>query len=57
MEFDPLNVPSRGPGRSGRTVWSALGIVVAVVLVTGGLAFAAAIVVLVVGISHYGSNK
>jgi hypothetical protein len=43
--------------RPGRTVWSALGIAVAVILVIGGLAFAGAILVFVVGMSHYGSNK
>jgi len=57
MELDPLKGPARRPGRSGRTVWSVLGIAVAVVLVIGGLAFAGAIVVFVVGMSHYGSNK
>jgi hypothetical protein len=57
MEIDPLNRPAQRPGRSSRTVWSVLGIVIAVILVIGGLTFAGAIVVLVVGMSHYGSNK
>jgi hypothetical protein len=57
MEFDPLNRPAQRAGRSSRTIWSVLGIVVAAILVIGGLAFAGVIVVLVVGMSHYGSNK
>jgi hypothetical protein len=57
MELDPLNRPARRPTRAGATVWSVLGIALAVVLVIGGLVFAGAIVVLAVGISHYGSNK
>jgi len=57
MEIDPLNRPAQRPGRSSRTIWSVLGIVVAAILVIGGLAFAGVIVVLVVGMSHYGSNK
>jgi len=57
MELDPLNRPARRPVRPGGTVWSAVGIAVAVILVIGGLAFAGAIVVFAVGTSHYGSNK
>ena len=57
MELDPLNRPPQRPGRSSRTVWSVLGIAVAVVCVIGGLALVGAIVVSVVGMSHYGSNK
>jgi hypothetical protein len=57
MELDPLNRPARRPVRPGGTAWSALGIAVAVILVIGGLAFAGAIVVFAVGMSHYGSNK
>jgi hypothetical protein len=57
MELDPLSQPARRPVRPGRTVWSALGIAVAVILVIGGLAFAGVIVVFVIGMSHYGSNK
>jgi hypothetical protein len=57
MEFDPLNRPAQRAGRSSRTIWSVLGIVVAAILVIGGLAFAGVIVVLVVGMSQYGSNK
>ncbi len=57
MEFDPLNRPARRPRRPSGAAWSALGIAVAVILVIGGLAFAGAIVVFTVGMSHYGSNK
>ncbi|MDR2988038.1 MAG: hypothetical protein LBV34_24690 [Nocardiopsaceae bacterium] len=57
MELDPLNSPVRRSARSGRTAWSVLGITVAVILVIGGLAFAGAIVVFVVGMSQFGSNK
>ena len=57
MEIDPLNRPAQRAGNNSRTVWSVLGVVVAVILVIGGLAFAGVIVVLVVGMSHYGSNK
>jgi hypothetical protein len=57
VELDPLNQPARRPVRNSRTAWSVLGTAVAVILVIGGLAFAGAFVVFVVGMSHYGSNK
>jgi hypothetical protein len=58
MELDPLNRSARQYARSGgRTAWSVLGIAVAVILVIGGLAFAGAIVVFVVGMPQFGSNK
>jgi hypothetical protein len=41
----------------GRSVWAVIGIIVAVVLVIGGLALVGAMVLLFVGLSHYGSNK
>jgi hypothetical protein len=49
--FAPLK-PARG-----RSVWAIIGIVLAVVLVIGGLAFIGVMVLLFVGLSHYGSNK
>ena len=43
--------------RRQRSAWGVAGVVLAVVLVIGGLALVGAIVVLAVGMSHYGSNK
>ena len=57
MELDPLNRPVRRPVSPGRTASSVLGIVVAVILVVGGLAIVGAMVVIAVGVSHFGSNK
>jgi hypothetical protein len=41
----------------GRSVWAIIGIVLAVVLVIGGLAVVGVMVLLFIGLSHYGSNK
>jgi hypothetical protein len=43
--------------RRQRSAWGVAGVVLAVVLVIGGLALVGAIVVFAVGMSHYGSNK
>lgn len=43
--------------RKQRSAWAGLGVVLAVVLVIGGLALVGAIVFSVIGMSHYGSNK
>lgn len=45
-----------GPAR-GRSVWAIIGIILAVVLGIGGLAVVGVMVLLFVGLSHYGSNK
>jgi hypothetical protein len=41
----------------GRSVWAIIGIILAVVLVIGGLVLVGLTVLLFVGLSHYGSNK
>jgi hypothetical protein len=46
----------RGPYR-GRSVWTVIGITLAVLLAIGGLAVVGTMVLFVVGMSHYGSNK
>jgi hypothetical protein len=43
--------------RPQRSVWSVLGIALAVVLALGGLAVVGGMVLFAVGMSHYGSNK
>jgi hypothetical protein len=57
MDFgEPGGAPLNRAGRQ-RSAWAVLGIVLAVVLVIGGLALVAAIVVFAIGMSNYGSNK
>jgi hypothetical protein len=48
--------PPRGPAPQ-RSVWTIIGIVLAVVLGIGGLAVVGFAVLLYVGMSHYASNK
>jgi hypothetical protein len=48
--------PPRRPAPQ-HSVWTIIGIVLAVVLGIGGLAVVGFAVVLFVGLSHYGSNK
>jgi len=40
-----------------RSIWTVIGITLAVLLTIGGLAVVGTMVLLVVGMSHYGSNK
>ncbi|WP_377266829.1 hypothetical protein [Peterkaempfera sp. SMS 1(5)a] len=51
---DPGNRARVRPARSG---WAVFGIVLAVVSALAGLAVVGAVVLLFVGMSHYGSNK
>jgi hypothetical protein len=46
----------RGPYRE-RSIWTVIGITLAVLLTIGGLAVVGTMVLFVVGMSHYGSNK
>ena len=41
----------------GRSAWAIIGIILAVVLVIGGLAVVGLMALFFVGLSHYGSNK
>jgi hypothetical protein len=50
------HLPPLEPAR-GRSVWAIIGIILAVVLVIGGLALVGVMVLFFVGLSHYGSNK
>jgi hypothetical protein len=45
------------PVRSGHSVWTYLGIILAVVLVVGGLAFVGLVALYIVALSNFGSNK
>ena len=47
------------PGRPARqsSVWTIIGIILAVVLCIGGLVIVGVVALLFVGLSHYGSNK
>jgi hypothetical protein len=45
------------PPRRARSGWSIIGVTLAAVLVVGGLLSVAAMVVLVVGLNQWGSNK
>lgn len=45
-----------GPYRE-RSIWTVIGITLAVLLTIGGLAVVGTMVLFVVGMSHYGSNK
>ncbi len=51
--------PSRAPraARPQRSVWAVIGIALAVILALGGLAIVGVVVVVVVWLGHYGSNK
>jgi hypothetical protein len=46
----------RGPYRE-RSIWTVIGITLAVLLTIGGLAVVGTMVLFVAGMSHYGSNK
>ena len=46
----------RGPYRE-RSIWTVIGITLAVLMTIGGLAVVGVTVALFVGLSHYGSNK
>ena len=46
----------RGPYRE-RSIWTVIGITLAVLMTIGGLAVVGTMVLFVVGMSHYGSNK
>jgi hypothetical protein len=46
----------RGPYRE-RSIWTVIGITLAVLMTIGGLAVIGTMVLLVIGMSHYGSNK
>ena len=50
------HLASPGPAR-GRSVWTIIGIILAVVLGIGGLVVVGVMVLLFIGLSHYGSNK
>ena len=51
--------PGRAPraARPQRSVWAVIGIALMVILALGGLAIVGLAVVVVVGLSHYGTNK
>jgi hypothetical protein len=57
MESRPPIYDGRRAARPQRPVWAIIGIILAVVLAIGGLAIVGLMVVVVVGMSHYGSNK
>lgn len=50
------HLASLEPAR-GRSVWAIIGIILAVVLVIGGLVVVGLMALFFVGLSHYGSNK
>jgi hypothetical protein len=47
----------RRPGAGQRSVWAVFGTILAVVLVAGGLAVTGAVVLVIVAMSSFGSNK
>ena len=55
--YRPWPPPPRPLPRSRRSVWSGLGIALAVVLGILGLLVVGFFVVMIVGLSNYGSNK
>ena len=59
MDTDRMNHTSPGTRRPSRksTVWAVVGITLAVMLTIAGLAIVGGIVLLWIGLSHYGSNK
>jgi hypothetical protein len=56
MDTSGMHTMPGGP-HGGRSVWTIIGITLAVVLGIGGLAVAGVMVVLFVGLSHWASNK
>ena len=52
----PPRQPTRPP-RGAPSVWNIIGITLAAVLCVGGLLFAAAVVVLIIGLNQWAANK
>jgi len=57
MKPGPLSDYSPSAEPPLRSIWAVIGIVLAVVLVIGGLAFVGAMVLAVAGMNHWASNK
>lgn len=57
MKPGPLINHRPAPARPRWSIWSVLGTVLAVILVIGGLAFVGVMVLAVVGMNHWASNK
>jgi len=58
MDTSGRNRPPGGPGpKPQNPVWAIIGITLAVMFTIAGLAVVGSIVLLWIGLSHYGSNK
>jgi hypothetical protein len=56
MDTSGMTPGGREPYRE-RSIWTVIGITLAVLMTIGGLAVVGVTVALFVGLSHYGSNK